>query len=91
MIASALRRNAYSPYASRLSSHVGGSDFTVFMGLFTHWLLARRSVAREHAGTLPGTRRGIAMCNDPRAKGGRPGVVHIWLVRQQLSASASRA
>lgn len=56
MIASALWLNAYSPYVSWLSTHVGGSDFSVFMGLFfgavTYWLLARRSVAAEQEGLV---------------------------------------
>ena len=55
MVASALWLNAYSPYVSPLSSRVGGSDFSVFMGLFfggiTYWLLARRSVRAEAEAT----------------------------------------
>jgi purine-cytosine permease-like protein len=51
MVAAALWLNAYSPYVSPLSSRVGGSDFSVFMGLVfggvTYWLLARRSVRAE--------------------------------------------
>jgi nucleobase:cation symporter-1, NCS1 family len=51
MVAAALWLNAYSPYVSPLSSRVGGSDFSVFMGLFfggvTYWLLARKSVRAE--------------------------------------------
>jgi nucleobase:cation symporter-1, NCS1 family len=51
MVAAALWLNAYSPYVSPLSSRVGGSDFSVFMGLFfggiTYWLLARRSARAE--------------------------------------------
>jgi nucleobase:cation symporter-1, NCS1 family len=51
MVAAALWLNAYSPYVSPLSSRVGGSDFSVFMGLFfggvTYWLLARNSVQAE--------------------------------------------
>jgi purine-cytosine permease-like protein len=55
MVAAALWLNAYSPYVSPLSSRVGGSDFSVFMGLFvggvTYWLLARRSVRAEAEAT----------------------------------------
>jgi cytosine/uracil/thiamine/allantoin permease len=51
MLASALWLNAYSPYVSWLSSHVGGSDFSVFMGVFfgagTYYLLSRKSVPQE--------------------------------------------
>ena len=57
MIASALWLNAYSPYVSWLSTHVDGSDFSVFMGVFfggaTYFLLARRSVRAQEA--LPPT------------------------------------
>ena len=55
MVAAALWLNAYSPYVSPLSSRVGGSDFSVFMGLFfggvTYWLLARKSVRAEGEAT----------------------------------------
>jgi purine-cytosine permease-like protein len=55
MAAAAVWLNAYSPYVSPLSSRVGGSDFSVFMGLFfggvTYWLLARRSVRAEAEAT----------------------------------------
>jgi nucleobase:cation symporter-1, NCS1 family len=55
MAAAALWLNAYSPYVSPLSSRIGGSDFSVFMGLFfggvTYWLLARRSVPAEAEAT----------------------------------------
>jgi nucleobase:cation symporter-1, NCS1 family len=55
MVAAALWLNAYSPYVSPLSSRVGGSDFSVFLGLFvggvTYWLLARRSVRAEAEAT----------------------------------------
>ncbi len=51
MAAAALWLNAYSPYVSPLSSRIGGSDFSVFMGLIVggviYWLLARRSVRAE--------------------------------------------
>jgi purine-cytosine permease-like protein len=51
MLAAALWLNAYSPYVSPLSSRIGGSDFSIFMGLFfagtTYYLLARRSVREE--------------------------------------------
>jgi NCS1 family nucleobase:cation symporter-1 len=51
MIAAALWLNAYSPYVSPLSRHFGGSDFSVFAGLFfggvTYYLLARRTVRAE--------------------------------------------
>jgi nucleobase:cation symporter-1, NCS1 family len=57
MVAAALWLNAYSPYVSPLSSRVGGSDFSVFMGLFfggvTYWLLARKSVQAEAEATPP--------------------------------------
>lgn len=53
MVAAALWLNAYSPYVSVLSSHVDGSDFSVFMGLFfggiTYYLLARKSVKAQQA------------------------------------------
>jgi purine-cytosine permease-like protein len=53
MVASALWLNAYSPYVSWLSTHVGGSDFSVFMGLFfgagSYYVLASRSVGKEQA------------------------------------------
>jgi nucleobase:cation symporter-1, NCS1 family len=55
MVAAALWLNAYSPYVSPLSSRVGGSDFSVFMGLFfggiSYWLLARRQVRAEAEAT----------------------------------------
>jgi NCS1 family nucleobase:cation symporter-1 len=55
MVAAAVWLNAYSPYVSPLSSWLGGSDFSVFMGLFfggvTYWLLARRSVRAEAEAT----------------------------------------
>jgi len=51
MIAAALWLNAYSPYVSPLSSRIGGSDFSIFMGLFfggaAYFLLARKSVPAE--------------------------------------------
>ncbi len=51
MVAAALWLNAYSPYVSPLSSRIGGSDFSIFMGLFfggiTYFLLARKSVPAE--------------------------------------------
>jgi purine-cytosine permease-like protein len=51
MVAAALWLDAYSPYVSPLSSRIGGSDFSVFMGLIfgglTYWLLARRPVRAE--------------------------------------------
>lgn len=53
MVAAALWLNAYSPYVSPLSSRVGGSDFSVFLGLLvgggTYFLLARKSVRAEAA------------------------------------------
>ncbi len=59
MVAAALWLNAYSPYVSPLSSRVGGSDFSVFMGLFfggiTYWLLVRRSVRPEAEAAPPAT------------------------------------
>jgi nucleobase:cation symporter-1, NCS1 family len=59
MVAAALWLNAYSPYVSPLSSRVGGSDFSVFMGLFfggiTYWLLVRRSVRAEAEAAPPAT------------------------------------
>ena len=55
MVAAALWLDAYSPYVSVLSSRIGGSDFSVFMGLFfgglTYWLLARRPVRAEAEAT----------------------------------------
>jgi purine-cytosine permease-like protein len=55
MVAAALWLNAYSPYVSPLSSRIGSSDFSVFMGLFfggiVYWLLARRSVRAEGEAT----------------------------------------
>jgi len=55
MVASALWLNAYSPYVSPLSSRVGYSDFSVFMGLLfgggTYYLLARKSVRAETEAT----------------------------------------
>jgi purine-cytosine permease-like protein len=55
MVAAAFWLNAYSPYVSPLSSRIGGSDFSVFMGLFfggiTYWLLARGSVRAEAEAT----------------------------------------
>ncbi len=51
MTAAALWLNAYSPYVSPLSSRVGGSDFSIFMGLIfggvTYYLLARKSIPAE--------------------------------------------
>src|SRR5258708_744320 len=51
MVAAALWLNAYSPYVSPLSSRLGGSDFSVFAGLFfggvTYYLLARKEVRAE--------------------------------------------
>jgi NCS1 family nucleobase:cation symporter-1 len=51
MVAAALWLNAYSPYVSPLSSRLGGSDFSIFMGLFfggvSYFLLARKSVPTE--------------------------------------------
>jgi nucleobase:cation symporter-1, NCS1 family len=55
MVAAALWLNAYSPYVSPLSSRVGDSDFSVFMGLIVggliYWLLAGRSVRAEAEAT----------------------------------------
>ena len=55
MVAAALWLNAYSPYVSPLSSRIGNSDFSVFMGLFfgggTYYLLARKSVRAEAEAT----------------------------------------
>jgi purine-cytosine permease-like protein len=55
MVAAALWLNAYSPYVSPLSSRIGESDFSVFMGLFfggaIYWLLARKSVRAEGEAT----------------------------------------
>jgi NCS1 family nucleobase:cation symporter-1 len=51
MIAAALWLNAYPPYVSALSSRIGDSDFSVFLGLIfggaTYWLLARKSVRAQ--------------------------------------------
>jgi purine-cytosine permease-like protein len=56
MVAAALWLNAYSPYVSPLSSRVGDSDFSVFMGLIVggliYWLLAGRKVRAEGEATL---------------------------------------
>jgi len=53
MVAAALWLNAYPPYVSPLSSRLGGSDFSVFLGLIVggtlYWLLARREVRAEAA------------------------------------------
>jgi nucleobase:cation symporter-1, NCS1 family len=55
MVAAALWLNAYSPYVSPLSSRVGNSDFSVFMGLIVggliYWLLASRKVRAEAEAT----------------------------------------
>jgi NCS1 family nucleobase:cation symporter-1 len=55
MVAAALWLNAYSPYVSPLSSRVGDSDFSVFMGLIVgglvYWLLARKQVRAEAEAT----------------------------------------
>jgi NCS1 family nucleobase:cation symporter-1 len=55
MVAAALWLNAYSPYVSPLSSRVGESDFSVFMGLIVgglvYFLLARKSVRAEAEAT----------------------------------------
>ena len=55
MVAAALWLNAYSPYVSPLSSRIGNSDFSVFMGLFfgggTYYLLTRKSVRAEAEAT----------------------------------------
>ncbi len=51
MIAAAVWLNAYSPYVSPLSSRIGGSDFSIFMGMIfggvSYYLLARKSVPAE--------------------------------------------
>jgi purine-cytosine permease-like protein len=51
MAAAALWLNAYPPYVSALSSRLGESDFSVFLGLFVggalYWLLARDEVRAE--------------------------------------------
>ncbi|MDA8303086.1 MAG: cytosine permease [Actinomycetota bacterium] len=53
MLAAMAWLNAYSPYVSWLSSHVDGSDFSVFMGLVfgggTYFLLARKGIRQEPA------------------------------------------
>jgi len=58
MVAAALWLNAYSPYVSPLSSRVGGSDLSVFLGLFVggvvYFVLARRSVRAEGDATPKG-------------------------------------
>jgi len=55
MLAAMAWLNAYSPYVSWLSSHVDGSDFSVFMGLIfgggTYFLLARKGVRQEGMST----------------------------------------
>jgi nucleobase:cation symporter-1, NCS1 family len=51
MVAAALWLNAYPPYVSPLSSRLGGSDFSVFLGLIVggalYWLLARHEIRAE--------------------------------------------
>lgn len=51
MVAAALWLNAYPPYVSALSSRLGESDFSVFLGLLVggalYWLLARNEVRAE--------------------------------------------
>ncbi len=58
MVAAALWLNAYSPYVSPLSSRIGGSDFSVFLGLIVgggvYYLLAARSVRAEGKATPVG-------------------------------------
>jgi NCS1 family nucleobase:cation symporter-1 len=55
MVAAALWLNAYPPYVSPLSSRIGGSDFSVFLGLIAggtlYWLLARNEVRAEGRAT----------------------------------------
>ncbi len=55
MVAAALWLNAPTPYVSILSRKVGGSDFSVFMGLIVggvvYWLLAGRKVRAEGTAT----------------------------------------
>ncbi|HEY7146394.1 MAG TPA: cytosine permease [Streptosporangiaceae bacterium] len=59
MVAAALWLDAYSPYVSPLSSRIGGSDFSVFLGLFAggavYWLLARHTVRAEGEATPAAT------------------------------------
>lgn len=58
MVAAALWLNAYSPYVSPLSSRIGGSDFSVFLGLLVggvvYFVLAGRSVRAEGEATAAG-------------------------------------
>jgi len=58
MVAAAIWLNAYSPYVSPLSSRVGGSDFSVFLGLLVgggvYFALAHRSVRAEGEKTSAG-------------------------------------
>jgi purine-cytosine permease-like protein len=58
MVAAALWLNAYSPYVSPLSSRIGGSDLSVFLGLIVgggvYFVLASRSVRAEGDATPAG-------------------------------------
>jgi purine-cytosine permease-like protein len=58
MVAAVLWLNAYSPYVSPLSSRIGGSDFSVFLGLIVgggvYFVLARRTVRAESEATTAG-------------------------------------
>jgi purine-cytosine permease-like protein len=51
MVAAAMWLNAYSPYVSPLSSRVGGSDFSIFMGAAfggaTYFVLTRKAFRDE--------------------------------------------
>jgi purine-cytosine permease-like protein len=61
MVAAALWLNAYPPYVSALSSRLGGSDLSVFLGLIVggglYWLLGRHEVRAEAATARSGTAR----------------------------------
>ena len=69
MVAAALWLNAYPPYVSPLSSRLGGSDFSVFLGLLVggalYWLLARHEVAAEAAAGYAGPAGAGAPSNGP--------------------------
>ena len=71
MVAAALWLNAYPPYVSPLSSRLGGSDFSVFLGLIVggalYWLLARHEVRTEAVVGYAGPAQAGAAPNGPAA------------------------
>jgi nucleobase:cation symporter-1, NCS1 family len=58
MVAAVLWLNAYSPHVSPLSSRIGGSDFSAFLGLIVggglYFALARRTVRAEGEASTAG-------------------------------------